>query len=130
MTNKSLGREKLICQCLSILPTEDFDCPLIDYGKKLTTKALLKIFIAAQLDQWSSYTHMEEKLRAHPELRKVLEIKGISGSQLSRRINDFPTEMVQKLFIKVVNKIRLLTQEFNGISNKIYDGKLSHDVII
>lgn len=119
MTNKSIGREKLICQCLSILPTEDFDCPLIDYGKKLTTKALLKIFVAAQLDQWSSYTHMEEKLRAHPELGKALEIKGISGSQLCRRINDLPTEMVQKLFVKVVNKIQLLTQNFNGISKDI-----------
>jgi hypothetical protein len=119
LTNKSIGREKLICQCLSILPTEDFDCPLIDYGKKLTTKALLKIFVAAQLDQWSSYSHMEEKLRAHPELRKALEIKGFSGSQLSRRINDLPTEIVQKMFLKVVNKIRFLTQGFNGISKDI-----------
>ena len=81
MSNKSIGRQKLICQCLSILPTEDFDCPLIDYGKKLTTTALLKIFVAAQLDQWSSYTHMEEKLEAYPKLRKELDITEISGSQ-------------------------------------------------
>lgn len=123
MSKKSIGREKLICQCLSLLPTGDFDCPLIDYGKKLTTKALLKIFVAAQLDQWSSYSHMEEKLQAYPELRKEIDIIGISGSQISRRINDLPTELVQKMFVRVVEKIRSLTQEFKGVSKEI--GRLS-----
>lgn len=118
-----MGREKLICQCLALLPTEEFDCPLIDYGKKLTTKALLRIFVAAQLDQWSSYSHMEEKLRAHPELRQVLEIDKISGSQLSRRINDLKTESVQNVFQKVVNEIRILTKGYKGLSNDI--GRLS-----
>lgn len=120
MNKKSIGQEMLICQCLSLLPTGDFDCPLLDYGKyKLTTKSLLKIFIAAQLDQWSSYEHMEEKLRAYPELCKEIGIQGISGSQLSRRINDLPTEWVQKLFVRVVERIRLLTQDFKGISKDI-----------
>jgi hypothetical protein len=96
LNKKSIGQEMLICQCLSILPTEDFECPLIDYGKKLTTKSLLKIFVAAQLDQWSSYSHIEEKFRAYPKLRKDLDIESISGSQLSRRINDLPTEIIQK----------------------------------
>jgi hypothetical protein len=59
---------------------------------------------------------MEVKLRAHPGLRKTLEIKGISGSQLCRCINDLPTEMVQKMFVKVVNKILFLTQAFYGLS--------------
>src|SRR5690554_6050639 len=98
MNKKSIGREMLICQCLSLLPTEDFDCPLIDYRNyKLTTKSLIKTFVSAQLDQWSSYEHMEEKLDAYPKLRKEIGIKEISGSQLSRRINDLPTELVQKL---------------------------------
>ncbi|MGO4890661.1 IS4/IS5 family transposase, partial [Anaerobacillus sp. MEB173] len=120
MSNKSIGREMLFCQCLSLLPTEDFDCPLIDYGKtKLSTKSLLKIFVAAQLDQWSSYEHMEEKLRAYPKLRKAIGITDISGSQLSRRINDLPTEWVQKLFIKVVAKIKYLTDGCSGIPNGI-----------
>ncbi|MDQ0231831.1 IS4 family transposase [Metabacillus malikii] len=120
MNSKIIGREMLICQCLSLLPTEDFDCPLLDYGNyKLTTKSLLKIFVSAQLDQWSSYAHMEEKLRAYPELCKELDIKGISGSQLSRRINDLPTEWVQKLFIKVVKKIKQLTHSNKGLPNGI-----------
>ena len=85
---------------------EDFECPLMDYGYyKLTTKSLLKIFVAAQLDQWESYGDMEEKLRAHSKLRKELDITGISGSQLSCRINSLPTKWVQKLFVKVVQKV-------------------------
>ncbi|MBY0124576.1 IS4 family transposase [Bacillus sp. S/N-304-OC-R1] len=120
MNNKSIGREMLICQCLSLLPTEDFDCPLIDYDNyKLSTKSLLKIFVAAQLDQWSSYSHMEEKLRAYPKLREEIRIQGISGSQLSRRINELPTEWVQKLFEKVVRKIKQLTHEHKGIPDGI-----------
>lgn len=120
MNNKSIGREMLICQCLSLLPTEDFDCPLIDYGKyKLTTKSLLKIFVAAQLDQWTSYAHMEEKLRAYPKLCEEIGITDISGSQLSRRINDLPTQWVQNLFIKVVKKIKQLTQTSKGLPNGI-----------
>lgn len=118
MNKKSIGREMLICQCLSLLPTEDFDCPLIDYRNyKLTTKSLIRIFVSAQLDQWSSYDHMEDKLRAYPKLCKELGIKDISGSQLSRRINDLPTEWVQKLFIKVVKKINQLTKGLKGLPN-------------
>ncbi|WP_078427546.1 IS4 family transposase [Alkalihalobacterium alkalinitrilicum] len=120
MSNKSIGREMLICQCLSLLPLEDFECPLLDYGKyKLSTKSLLKIFVAAQLDQWSSYAHMEEKLAAYPKLQKEIGVSEISGSQLSRRINDLPTELVQKLFIKVVQKLNQLTQSNQGLPDGI-----------
>lgn len=64
----------LICQCLSLLPTEDLDCPLTDYRKyKLTTKSLLKIFVSAQLDQWSSFAHMVEKLEAYPRIVPLMK---------------------------------------------------------
>ncbi|MGA9225983.1 MAG: IS4/IS5 family transposase, partial [Mesobacillus sp.] len=118
--SQSIGREMLICQCLSLLPMEDFENRLIDYRNyKLSTKSLLKIFVSAQLDQWSSYSEMEEKLRAYPKLRDELNLKDISGSQLSRRINELPTEWVQKLFLKVVKKIQELTQSHKGISKEI-----------
>lgn len=118
MNKKSIGREMLICQCLSLLPTEDFDCPLMDYRNyKLSTKALIKTFVSAQLDQWSSYSHIEEKLQAYPKLREEIGIEEISGSQLSRRINNLPTELVQKLFIKVVEKLSELTKGLKGLPN-------------
>ncbi|WP_216831870.1 IS4 family transposase [Alkalihalobacterium elongatum] len=120
MNTKSIGREMLICQCLSLLPTEDLECPLIDYGKyKLSTKSLVKIFVCAQLDEWNSYGHMEEKLRAYPKLCEELEITDISGSQLSRRINDLPSEWLQNLFVKVVRKIEQLTNENKGLPHGI-----------
>ncbi|WP_096189677.1 IS4 family transposase [Evansella halocellulosilytica] len=118
MNKKIIGREMLICQCLSLLPSEELDCPLLDYGNyKLSTKALLKILVSAQLDHWDSYRHMEEKLEAYPKLREEIGIKEISGSQISRRINDLPTELVQKLFMKVVEKIAKLTQGLKGLPN-------------
>jgi hypothetical protein len=83
---------------------------------------LLKIFVAAQLDQWSAYSNFEEKLRAYPKLRKELGIESISGSQLSRRIIDLPNDLTQKLFIRLNEEIQKLTHEDKGISPKI--GKL------
>ncbi|KZZ85093.1 IS4 family transposase [Bacillus sp. SJS] len=119
--SKSIGQLSLICQCLSLLPMEDFECPLLDYDKdKLSTSALMKIMVCAQLDQWNSYSMMEEKLRANPELREHLGIKkGISGSQLSRRINDLPTELVQKLFVKVIEKLKLLSKKCKGSDRNV-----------
>lgn len=120
MNKKNIGQNMVIRQCLSLLPTEEFSCPLIDYGKqKLTTEALFKIFVTAQLDGWSSYAEMEEKLRAYPELCKDLHLTSISGSQLSRRINELPTEWAQKLFVRVIEKVRELTKNSKGVSKEI-----------
>ncbi|MGF2614392.1 IS4 family transposase [Rossellomorea vietnamensis] len=117
--SKSIGHETLICQCLKLLPTEHLRCPLLDYRKKLKTESLIKVFIAGQLDQWNSYNRMEEKLFAHPSLREELDLDMISGSQLSRRINDLPTETVEKLFYKVVEILLHLTRDQKGISKKV-----------
>ncbi|MFJ8246319.1 hypothetical protein [Peribacillus asahii] len=62
---------------------------------------------------------MEEQLKAYPKLCNELGITEISGSQLSRRINDLPTESVQKLFVKIVNKIKQLTQSRKGLPDGI-----------
>jgi hypothetical protein len=117
--SKSIGHEMLICQCLKLLPTEHLRCPLRDYGKKLKTESLIKIFVAGQLDQWNSYSHMEEKLFAHPTLRDELGLDMISGSQLSRRINDLPTGIVENIFLKVVQMLQQLTRDQKGISKRI-----------
>ncbi len=39
------------------------------------------------------FSHREEKLGAYNKLRKEVGIDEISGSQLSRRINDLPTKV-------------------------------------
>jgi hypothetical protein len=59
------------------------------------------------------------KVKGLSTLCKELGIEGIRGSQLSRRINDLPTEWVQKLFIKVVNKIKQLSEGKKGFPGGI-----------
>lgn len=120
MSKKSIGHKQLISQCLSILPTEPFSCPLLNYEyDKLSVDALMKIFVAAQLDKWESYEDMEERLRANPEFCKSINLSSISASQLSRRINDLPTEYTQELFQRVVHIIQNLTKDYKGISPEI-----------
>jgi hypothetical protein len=120
MNKKSIGHKKLISQCLSLLPTKTYSSPLLNYGyDKLSVEALMKIFVAAQLGKWESYEDMEERIRANPEFSESLHLPSISGSQLSRRINDLPTELAQDLFIKVVQIIQDLTKEYKGVSPEL-----------
>lgn len=117
---KIIGHKKVINQCLSLLPTEKFSCPVLNYGyDKLSVDSLMKIFVAAQIGKWESYEDIEEKIRAYPELRDSLNLSSISGSQLSRRINNLPTEWVQDLFSKVVQTLQDLTKDYEGISPEI-----------
>jgi len=113
---KSIGHKQLISQCLSVLPTETFSSPLLNYEyDKLSVDALMKIFVAAQLDKWESYEDMEEKLRANPDFCESINLPSISGSQLSRRINDLPTKYCQELFQRVIHIIQDLTKDYKGI---------------
>lgn len=120
MSNKSIGHKQLISQCLSALPTEVFSSPLLNYEyDKLSVDALMKIFVAAQLDKWESYEEMEEKLCANPDFCQSINLPSISGSQLSRRINNLPTEYTQELFQRVVHIIQDLTKGEKGINSEI-----------
>lgn len=120
MNKKSIGHKKLISQCLSKLPTEEFSCPLLNYeNDKLNVDALMKIFVAAHLDNWGSYVDIEEKLRANPDFCSSINLSSISGSQISRRINDLPTEWAQDLFLRVVQILQDLTKNFKGVSPEI-----------
>lgn len=125
MNTLNINQPSVIRQCLGLLKgTKKLSCPLLNYEqKKLTTEALIQIFIAAQLGKWDSYSDFEEKLRADEDFMKSLGIKSISGSQLSRRINDLPTEWVQELFFKQVSELHKLTSKMTGLSNGI--GKLA-----
>ena len=123
MSKKSIGHKKVICQCLSLLPTDEFACPLLNYNyDKLSVDSLLKIFVAAQIGKWESYADIEEKIRSDKKFRETLNLPSISGSQLSRRINELPTETTRKFYVKVINMLNDLTKDYKGINSKI--GKL------
>lgn len=110
----------VIRQCLSLLPTENLACPLLNYDmKKLSTEALVKIFVAAQLGKWNSYSEFEVKMRAYKDLMEYIDLESISGSQLSRRINDLDTSILQDLFFKVVNELEYHTKCLAGLPKNI-----------
>lgn len=115
-----------VCQSLSFVPFDQLSSLRIhqnDSGKKkLLTIPLLKVFIASQLKNWRSYAEIEEGLRADEQLREELGIISISGSQLSRRIAQVPTQLLEELLVQMVMKIKPLCKDFGGISEAI--GKL------
>lgn len=123
----NLKTNSTICQCLSFIPFEKLpalEIHRLDVGmKKLLTIPLCKAFIAAQLRDWKSYDEMEEGLRADKVLRQELGIHSISGSQLSRRIGQLPTEFLQKLFLLTVAEVQKLCKGFRGVTDSI--GKLN-----
>ncbi len=97
-----------------------FSSPLLNYEyDKLSVYALMKVFVAAQLDKWESYDDMEEKLRANPDFCRSIALPSISGSQLSRRINALPTEYAQQLFQRVVHIIQDMTKGHKGINKAV-----------
>lgn len=112
--------KSVISQCLALLPTEELACPLLNYDmKKLSTEQLVKIFVAAQLDNWKSYPEFEIKMRAYQDLMKDIGIESISSSQLSRRINDLDTSIVQNLFFRVLHKLKTDTHHYGGLTPTI-----------
>ena len=116
MSNTILNQKTVLRQCLSFLPSKDLACPLLNYGnKKLTIEALVKIFIVAQLDNWKSYPEFDIKMRAYKDLMEFIDLKSISSSQLSRRINELDTAILQNLFFKVVHLIEHYTNSLTGL---------------
>lgn len=123
MSTSILNDNTVLSQCLSLLPTEELACPLLNYDNtKLTDEALVKIFIIAQLEKWESYKVFDIKIDAYQDLLENVNLKKVSGSQLSRRINKLDTTVLQNLFINVVNQLERCTSHYKGLTKNI--GKL------
>ena len=92
----------VIRQLVSFLPIDLHDRLLFDrYTKKLTTMKAILLFLVAQLNKWSSYSEIEFGLRAQPILQDLLQFDGISGSQLSRKLDQIPTELLEEIFLNL-----------------------------
>ena len=97
--------KSVIRQLFSLLPVDSEVRLLSDhYTKKLTTMKAILVFITAQLNQWSSYSEMELQIRARPELQQLLQFESISGSQLSRKLDQIPTELLEWMFLQLAAK--------------------------
>ncbi|TDQ37367.1 IS4 family transposase, partial [Aureibacillus halotolerans] len=74
------------------------------YTKKLTTTAFLKIMLLAHLNEWDSLHEMSDAL-ADEDLQRTVGFDAISVSQLSRRNNEMPPDVLAGLFFDLVQKI-------------------------
>lgn len=119
-SNIMLTQNTVISQCLSLLPTKYLSCPVLNYDmKKLSAEALIKIFIAAQLGKWNSYREFAIKMRAYKDFMGHIDLDSISASQLSRRINELDTSILQNLFFKVVSELKYHTHSLPGLPPNI-----------
>lgn len=75
------------------------------------------------MGQWNSYEDFQTQIRANRELQDYLQLSAISGSQISRKIDQVPTELVQWLFHQMVAKINHLSAGYQGLSARM--GRLS-----
>jgi hypothetical protein len=96
-----------IRQCFSFISDENFILPVSDYRiHKLLTIKCIKLLIASQIAQWNSYSHISLQLRTSETLQKELELESISASQISRRLRDLPTELLEALFLEIMGKVK------------------------
>jgi len=119
----NVTQNSVIQQLISLLPFQvDQRCMFDHYAKKLTIAKSIVLFTVALLDKWSSYQVIETELRANEKLQEALDLSEISGSQLSRKLNDIPTEFLQELFLQLVADMGRHTAGDSGVSKAI--GKL------
>jgi hypothetical protein len=105
MDNHSIPNHNVFRKLLSLLPFEKFSSGYLDTGvKKLTTVNLLRICIAMQVGNWSSYSEAEEQICSMKNSEELFGLKSIIGSQISRRINNLPSIYAQQLFLAAVLK--------------------------
>src|SRR6476660_1182264 len=94
-----------LSQYLSLLSLDEYDLSCFDYRKKkLSTANCVQWFLAAYLMELDSSRDMETVLRAEPSLQKILGIESFSHSQVTRRLPQIPTELLQDLFHRLIVK--------------------------
>jgi hypothetical protein len=74
------------------------------YVKKLSTVAVLRLFLYAQLVNASGLRELEIAFRNDTALQRELDVQSISFSQLSRTCARIPTDVFRSVFLDLVNK--------------------------
>lgn len=119
----NVTHESVIRQLFSLLPEEMKQRSLFDrYAKKLMVGTSIQIFVAAQLNNWSSYLDIETQIRAHPQWQDLFQLSSISGSQLSRKLDQIPTELLEWMFLQGAARMDRITHSHSGVTKEI--GKL------
>ena len=74
------------------------------YTKKLTTPKLIMILIYSQLTQADSLTHLSTIVSNDDDLQKMINLKSISTSQLSRTLRELDPAHINEIFKDLVMK--------------------------
>jgi len=116
MDNTTIPNVSVLRKYLSVLSFDEFRSAYLDWGtKKLTTANLMRICVAIQLGNWGSYAEIEEQIRALNEgAVELFGLTSISGSQLSRRVNDLPSTFAQRLFLAALAKLKEVSLNTKG----------------
>ena len=74
------------------------------YLKKLNTVQFIELIAQAQFEQQKSLRDISNKFN-HKDFQKELQSESFSASQISRRLRDLPTEVLDFLFKELVKKL-------------------------
>lgn len=74
------------------------------YVKKLSTEQLITLIIHAQLEQYGGLRDISNSLNQN-QFSQAINLNSFSASQISRRLRDLPSEVVQLLFKKCIIEI-------------------------
>lgn len=88
------------------------------YVKKLTSVKVLILLIYAQLFKITSLKHISTLVRCDRDLQKIVQLKTISASQLSRKLRKLPTSLLQDIFKDLV-KVALAKNGSRFFSNSL-----------
>ncbi|RKN86391.1 IS4 family transposase, partial [Paenibacillus ginsengarvi] len=106
----------VIGKYLSLLSLDEYDLSIFDpYKQKLKTADCIRLFIAAYLLEHKSSRDIEKAVRAEKTLQDWVKAESISHSQLTRKLPQIPTEMLEHLLLRTVQRIRDLTRPRFGI---------------
>lgn len=75
------------------------------YVKKLDSVTTAQLFIFAQLMNIESYANISLKVKTNKKLKKIIDLKSISTSQLSRKFRDMDTAFLESVFKNLVQKL-------------------------
>lgn len=76
------------------------------YVKKLTAYRFFQLIIIAQLNEIASLTRVSKQTKDKDDIQKQLGFESISTSQLSRKLNQLPSEMFERIFRYLTMKIQ------------------------
>jgi len=105
----NIHNSKVIRQCFSYLSEEDVRFPIWDHRiHKATTMRCIKLLLASQLAKWESYPQISRELRTSEVLQESLNLSSLSAAQISRRLRQLPTEMLEALFLDIMGETKRL----------------------